>query len=414
MKKALFFDNLHIAFSSIRSSLLRTILTIFIIAIGLTALVGVLTAVSSIQGTLTSKFSSMGANTFTIRNRGMNVHMGSGEMKQKSHTHISFTEASDFKEQFDFPARVAISHEATGIATVKFESNKTNPNVAVFGVDENYLDVAGYVVAQGRNFSSTEVDMGRHLVLIGSDVKKKIFPNTAEVVGKLVAVGGIRYEVVGLLEEKGTGFGRGSDNMVLIPVTNVRQNFSQPNMSFVLNVMVLDPKLMDGAVAEATGLFRNIRGLSLEYEDNFNIEKSDNLAQMFIENTAVITLSATIIGIITLMGAAIGLMNIMLVAVTERTSEIGVRKALGATRRAIRNQFLFESVLIGQIGGVLGVVQGILVGNVVSMVLGSPFIVPWQWIITGLLLCFAVSIASGLLPAIKAARLDPIESLRYE
>lgn len=414
MKTTLLFDNLHIALSSIRSNLLRTILTILIITIGITALVGTLTAVSSIQNAITSKFSDMGANTFSIESRGSNIRIGKKTMRQKNYSYISFREAQQFKEEYNFPAITAISHQATGIATVKHESLKTNPNVTVTGIDENHLEVAGYSLEEGRNFTRTEVEAGRHLALIGKDIKKKLFPGTKEVVGKMISIGGIRYMVAGILEEKGTGFGRESDNVVFLPVTNVRQNFSQANMSFSINVKVRDPKLVDAAIAEATGLFRNVRGLTLDYEDNFNINKSDNLAKMLVENTATVTLAASVIGLITLFGAAIGLMNIMLVAVTERTNEIGVRKAMGANSKAIRNQFLFESVVIGQLGGMLGVLLGILVGNIVSMAMGSPFVAPWKWIFLGLGVCFLVSILSGLLPAIKAAKLDPIESLRYE
>ena len=414
MKTTLLFDNLHIALSSIRSNLLRTILTILIITIGITALVGTLTAVSSIQNAITSKFSDMGANTFSIESRGSNIRIGKKTMRQKNYSYISFREAQQFKEEYSFPAITAISHQATGIATVKHESLKTNPNVTVTGIDENHLEVAGYSLEEGRNFTRTEVEAGRHLALIGKDIKKKLFPGTKEVVGKMISIGGIRYMVAGILEEKGTGFGRESDNVVFLPVTNVRQNFSQANMSFSINVKVRDPKLVDAAIAEATGLFRNVRGLTLDYEDNFNINKSDNLAKMLVENTATVTLAASVIGLITLFGAAIGLMNIMLVAVTERTNEIGVRKAMGANSKAIRNQFLFESVVIGQLGGMLGVLLGILVGNIVSMAMGSPFVAPWKWIFLGLGVCFLVSILSGLLPAIKAAKLDPIESLRYE
>lgn len=414
MKTTLLFDNLHIALSSIRSNLLRTILTILIITIGITALVGTLTAVSSIQNAITSKFSDMGANTFSIESRGSNIRIGKKTMRQKNYSYISFREAQQFKEEYSFPAITAISHQATGIATVKHESLKTNPNVTVTGIDENHLEVAGYSLEEGRNFTRTEVEAGRHLALIGKDIKKKLFPGTGEVVGKMISIGGIRYMVAGILEEKGTGFGRESDNVVFLPVTNVRQNFSRANMSFTINVKVRDPKLVDAAIAEATGLFRNVRGLTLDYEDNFNINKSDNLAKMLVENTATVTLAASVIGLITLFGAAIGLMNIMLVAVTERTNEIGVRKAMGANSKAIRNQFLFESVVIGQLGGMLGVLLGILVGNIVSMAMGSPFVAPWKWIFLGLGVCFLVSILSGLLPAIKAAKLDPIESLRYE
>jgi len=175
-----------------------------------------------------------------------------------------------------------------------------------------------------------------------------------------------------------------------------------------------DATLLETAVGEAEGLFRIIRGLKSTDESDFNITKSDNLANMLLENIKFITLAATIIGIITLFGAAIGLMNIMLVAVSERTREIGIRKAIGATSSVIKQQFLFESILIGQLGGFLGIILGIVIGNLVAMGIGSPFIIPWIWIIGGVVICFIVGLASGMLPAIKASKLDPIEALRYE
>ena len=202
--------------------------------------------------------------------------------------------------------------------------------------------------------------------------------------------------------------------MLLLPVSNVRQYFSRPNMSFKIEIMANDASQVEAAVSEATGTFRLVRRLRAGDENNFNIVKSDNLSKMLIENLSSVTIIANAIGFITLFGAAIGLMNIMLVAVAERTREIGIRKATGATRKAIRDQFLLESVMIGLIGGACGVVLGILVGNILSMVLNSGFVVPWDWITISIVLCFLVGLFSGLMPALKASKLDPIESLRYE
>ena len=208
--------------------------------------------------------------------------------------------------------------------------------------------------------------------------------------------------------------GFSGDRTCFIPVSNVRINFPRPNMSFNINVMAKSPELVDAATGEATAILRNLRKIPVGIEDTFEITKSDNIAKMLIENIKYVTLAATIIGLITLLGAAIGLMNIMLVSVTERTREIGIRKAIGATKRVIRNQFLVESIVIGQLGGILGIFLGILVGNIISLLIGSAFIVPWLWILTGVILCFGVALISGIIPARKAANLDPIESLRYE
>ncbi|MCU4154478.1 ABC transporter permease [Carboxylicivirga sp. A043] len=414
MKLTLIYENLRIALGSIRTNLLRTILTILIIGIGLTALIGILTAISSIQATISSKFTGMGANSFTIENRGINVQIGKRELRNKRYGSISFREAMQFKDEFDFPAVVAVSHNATGGATVKHESDKSNPNVMVIGVDENFMDVEGHNIARGRNFTQQEIKDNRYVAVLGSALAKKVFPNNQDPVDKVILSGGAKYRVIGVLEEKGAGFGSQSDNILLLPVTNVRQVFSRPNMSYKIVVKANDSGQVDVAISEATGLFRIIRRLTIHDEDNFNINKSDNLSRLLIESTGQVTMIAAIIGLITLLGAAIGLMNIMLVAVAERTREIGIRKAIGASSKAIRNQFLFESIIIGQLGGLVGIILGILVGNLMSMALQSDFIVPWNWVILGVVVCLGVGLASGLMPAVKASKLDPIESLRYE
>ncbi|TAJ12524.1 FtsX-like permease family protein [Marinilabiliaceae bacterium JC017] len=414
MKIALIQENIRIAFGSIRANLLRSILTILIIGIGITALVGILTAISSIEGAISNRFTSMGANSFTIENRGMNVQIGKKKYRSKNYGFVSYREAMRFKDEFNFPATVSVSYMATGIATVKYESNKSNPNVAVYGADENFLHTSGHSLKTGRNFSDVEVRDSRFVALLGSDLAKKLFPSKINPVGKVVSLGGSKYKVVGVLEEKGAGFGSQSDNILLLPVSNVRQLFSRPRMSYKIEVKANNTSLVEAAINEATGVFRVIRGLTLHDEDNFNINKSDNLSRILVESTSTVTGVASVIGLITLLGAAIGLMNIMLVAVAERTREIGVRKALGANKRTIRNQFLFESILIGQLGGLLGIVLGILVGNIMSIVLKAPFIIPWLWILVGITLCFIVGLVSGLMPAIKAAKLDPIDALRYE
>ncbi|MBS2212016.1 ABC transporter permease [Carboxylicivirga mesophila] len=414
MKFTLLYENLRIALGSIRTNLLRTILTILIIGIGLTALIGILTAISSIEATISNKFTGMGANSFTIENRGMNVQIGKRKLRNKRFGSITFKEAMQFKEEFDFPAIVAVSHIATGAATVKHESEKSNPNVMVIGVDENFLDVEGHNISSGRNFTQQEIKDNRYVAILGSALAKKVFPNDQNPVDKVIVSGGAKYRVIGLLDEKGAGFGSQSDNILLLPVTNVRQVFSRPNMSYKIVVKANDSGQVDVAISEATGLFRVIRRLTVHDESNFNVNKSDNLSRLLIESTGSVTLVAFFIGLITLLGAAIGLMNIMLVAVAERTREIGIRKAIGANSKAIRNQFLFESIIIGQLGGMIGIVLGVLVGNLMSMVMKSDFIVPWGWVLVGIIVCLVVGVLSGLMPAIKASKLDPIESLRYE
>lgn len=385
-----------------------------IISFGIMALVGILTSIDSIKYYLNENFMMMGANTFTIRNRSMRIQMGNRTTLPKNFRSITWQEAMDFKSQFDFPAFTSVYTNASGIATLKYGSEKTNPNISIIGSDENYLITSGNEIERGRNLSGNEVLYGTHAVVLGSGVVDKLFKNNEDPVDKIISIGPAKYRVVGVMKSKGSSMGFNPDNICIIPVTNVRQAFSRANMSYSVNVMVNDPMMLEPAIGEATGLFRIIRDVRAGDEDSFDVAKSDNLAEMLFDNLKYLRLAATVIGIITLIGAAIGLMNIMLVSVTERTREIGIRMALGANRKTIRNQFLVEAIVIGQIGGLVGIVLGIGIGNILSLIIGSSFIVPWAWIILGVVLCFGVAIVSGFVPATKAAKLDPVESLRYE
>jgi putative ABC transport system permease protein len=344
----------------------------------------------------------------------MRVQIGSQRYRTKNYSYISYYEAKEFKKQFDFPATASISVNSTGTATLKYGSEKTNPNISVRGIDIDYLFTSGYEVNQGRAFSEDDINSGRNMTLIGSELAKRLFKGGENPIQKEISIGNGKYKVIGILKEKGSGFGGSSDMVCFIPYSNSRSYFSRPNMNFDIQIKVNQPELMEAAIGQAESVFRMVRDLSPVDETDFNIEKSDNIVNLLLKNIKNITLVATIIGFITLLGAAVGLMNIMLVSVTERTREIGVRKAIGAKSVTVKQQFLIEAIVIGQIGGLLGIVLGILVGNLVSVMIGSSFIIPWGWILMGVALCFGVGIISGYYPAQKASQLDPIESLRYE
>jgi len=413
--KKLILENIKEAFISIKSNMLRAIITIIIIALGIMLLVGILTATDSIKNSIDSDFARMGANSFSIRNKGLRFHGGGGEENQKIYPAINFDEAVFFKNKYKFPdSYVSISSVVNNTVTLKYNSEKTNPNIKLIGADENYVPLSGFDIYLGRNFSKNENFGLSNVVIIGYELYKSLFKGYQNPLDKMISVGNIKYKVIGVLKSKGSSFGFNSDRDCIIPLNQSRQFLDNESSNFTINVMLNKAEMVEPSIGKATSIFRNIRKLKIKEDDDFEIIRSNSISQMLLENIKYVTISASIIGFITLLGASIALMNIMLVSVSERTREIGIKKAIGATNNMIKLQFLTEAVIVSLIGGILGIIGGIFIGNIIKVLLDTPFLIPWNWILSGFLLCFIVGVLSGLFPAIKASKLNPIDALRYE
>jgi putative ABC transport system permease protein len=407
-------ENIRQALESVRNNLLRASLTIVIIALGIMAIVGVLTTIDGIKYFFSSSFGSLGSNTFRVQNRVAQIRFGGPGQNQKRYPSITLEEAMTFKEKMGDQAIINIFANGTQAAEARFKNLKTNKNIAVYGEEETCVITSGYEIEEGRSISREDVVNGRKVAVIGQELKTKLWPNTNPI-DQYFTIGGSQYRVIGMFKTKGSGIGPGSgDKFIIIPLTTCIRDFSQPNRSFSIEVYTENPAYMPVLAEQAEGVFRLVRKLRPDQENNFGINMSDSLVNQLMDNLRTLTWSATAIAVITLLGASIGLMNIMLVSVTERTREIGVRKSMGASKQNILMQFLIEAVTICQLGGLLGVLIGIFIGNIISLLLGSGFIIPWLWIIVAFVVCFIVGVASGLYPARRAAAVDPIESLRYE
>lgn len=422
-----FLDVFSLAFRTVRSNKLRTGLTVAIIAFGIMALVGIITAIKAMNQKFSESFSTMGANGFTLRYKERNIRFGGGDddvklskknakkaKKSNLDKKITREDAELFIENYRYPAITSISIFASRNSIVSRESRKTSPNVVLIGGDENYLLLNGFTLEEGRNMSKAEVTSGTPVVILGYDVAKKLFKEgISRAPNSQVRINNIPHRVAGVLASRGSSFGFSRDNMVIVSYNDVARNYKS-NSSYVVGVMTDDIRMVGEAMGEAEAAFRPIRKLTTTEESNFVLDRSDSIAEKAMNSLGFLTISATVIGLITLVGAAIGLMNIMLVSVSERTKEVGLIKAIGGKKKMVRRQFLLEAIIISIMGAIFGIVLGVIVGNLFSIVLNTGFVIPWNWVAGGIIICTIVGLLAGLYPALKAGRLNPIEALRYE
>ncbi len=411
-----FKENISEGLRSIKGNMLRTVLTALIIAIGITSLVGILTAIDGMQSSVDNSFAGLGANSFDIKGPRM-FRRRNGGVNDKDYPPIEYREAKLYKELFQgkTSATISIYANVSGAAQLKYQSIKTNPNTLIRGIDEDYINLKGYKIISGRDISKNDIDFTNNVVILANELATTLFPKESPI-DKEITLLGIRFKVIGVLEKKGSITGGGDDRVALVPLETGRNIAGNRKLTFDITTSVPNVSDMDYIIGEAEAVMRRVRKDAITSDKSFSVERSDALAKNFEEVSGYLRIGGFGIGIITLLGAAIALMNIMMVSVTERTREIGIRKAIGATPFKIRLQFLMEAIVICILGGIAGIIMGIGVGNIIANLISekSSFIVPWAWMMMGIVVCVAVGIISGFYPAYKASKLDPIESLRYE
>jgi putative ABC transport system permease protein len=406
-----FTEIFRMALGSLRTNRLRSALTMLGVAIGVFSVIGVMTALSVIQGSIESGLSFLGSNIFQFAKYPVVNTRDPGE-KFANRRDISLDQANEFKRLMDGQAQAIALKVFDGGKPVSY-GNVTLQGRTLVGTNEFFLAANSYTIAYGRNISPDDVDLGRPVTVVGSSIQKKLFPSQTAL-GKTIKVNSKPYTIIGVLDEKGSSFGNSQDDLVLVPITKFFADFGHENRTINLAIQSTSQATYNETLDKAIGAMRAARGVKLGQDNDFEIYSNDTLVSAFAQVADTVRAGAFVVSVIALLAAGIGIMNIMLVSVTERTREIGVRKAIGARKHDIIKQFLIEAVLLSELGGLAGIATGVLGGNGLALAFSMNMVFPWFWAITGLVVCSAIGIGFGSYPAWKAASLHPIEALRYE
>jgi putative ABC transport system permease protein len=406
------FESIMLAFDSVRVNKLRASLTLLSIAIGVFAIVGAGTLVQSINNAVTGEMAALGENMFSIY-RIPKIQTGNTWRKYRKRKPINYSQYIDFKNKLTIAKAVSSQSESSG-HTVQYAGMATDPNVSLIGTDENHFLITNTNIVEGRPLTTQDIDLNRKVALIGNDVVIKVFPSVSPL-GKKIKIGNNQYTVIGILEEKGAILGQSQDNKVIIPISQfLRYYASRWEESLDISVMAYNREALMPTIDEAIGLMRSIRDVQPWQENDFELETNESITEQFASFTGYLSYFGLFSGAIALIAAGVGIMNIMLVSVKERTREIGIRKAVGAKRFWILLQFIIETITLCQIGGFIGIGLGVLGGFMLANTIDITLSFPMDWVIISIVICTVLGVISGSYPAWKAATLDPIDALRYE
>jgi putative ABC transport system permease protein len=400
------------AWRSLGANKLRSALTVSGIMIGIFSVISVMTTISALQASIETGLTFLGSNIFQLSKYPVNFSVV-GDSRFKNRRNISYSDYLEFARLMGTEAGLICPKVWDNGQQAVFGNRKTNPNLELCGTNEGFTTANEFQIEDGRNLLKEDVEFDRAVCVVGQQVFQRLFPQRAAV-GQTIRIDERKYEVVGVFASKGGAFGSNDDNIVAIPITRFFQDFGSKNRTISLAVEARNQLVYERTKGLAIGALRRARGLRPEDPNDFEIYSNDSLAAAFRSIAETVRIGAFVISTVALIAAGVGIMNIMLVSVTERTREIGVRKALGARQRDIRRQFLLEALFLSLFGAFSGIVFGVVAGNVLATWLQAQVVFPWGWSLAGVLVCSAIGIGFGFYPAQKAASLDPIEALRYE
>jgi putative ABC transport system permease protein len=406
-----FAEIIRMALIALKANKLRSSLTILGVTIGVFSVIGVMTALSVIQGSIESGLSFLGSNIFQFA-KYPTVSTSDPEEKYANRRNITFEEAREVERLMDGQAAAICLKIFDGGKPASFGRVKVQ-GLTLVGTNQHFLVANSYTLAYGRNLTAEDVALARNVTVVGPKVQKRLFPNETPI-GKTIKINESPFQIVGVFAEKGSSFGQSQDDLVIVPITRFLGEWGRTNRTINIAIQSTSQATYNQTLDKAIGAMRSARGLKLGEENDFEVYSNDTLVSAFAQIAGTIRIGAFVVSVIALLAAGIGIMNIMLVSVTERTREIGIRKAIGARKDDIVRQFLLEAVLLSELGGIAGILLGVLGGNGIAVWLEIAMVFPWGWALTGLIVCSLIGTGFGWYPAWKAARLDPIEALRYE